>query len=55
MLRRNVIVSKIYKNSVIFFSYKKLFWTDWGVYPRVEVSDMDGKDRKTIVGGKCIT
>lgn len=26
-----------------------LFWTDWGANPRIERSDMDGKNRRTIV------
>lgn len=40
--------------TLIYFypSVRLLFWTDWGQFPRIESSGMDGSNRKVIVSTK---
>ena len=40
---------KLEKHSFITFYYRYMYWSDWGNEPRIERSDMDGKNRKVIV------
>lgn len=28
----------------------RMYWSDWGVEPKIEVASMDGSDRKVLVG-----
>lgn len=34
--------------SVPFFSFSKIYWTDWGNTPRIEYANMDGSNRRVI-------
>lgn len=30
-------------------NFRYLFWSDWGLYPKIEVSDLLGLNRRTVV------
>ena len=32
-----------------FLNCRKMYWSDWGYSPKIEKSNMDGTDRRTIV------
>lgn len=41
-------------SSVVFFCYRKVFFTDYGSTPRVERCDMDGQNRTKLVDSKIV-
>ena len=33
----------------ILLNFRYLYWSDWGVYPKIERADLDGMNRKVLV------
>ena len=38
----------------IFCTFREMFWTDWGQKPKIEMSDMDGKNRVILVDSDIV-
>ena len=38
-----------FNESSFIYSLRQLFWTDWGLTPKVERADLDGGNRTTLV------
>ena len=38
----------------VSLTYRQMFWTDWGKNAKIEMSDMDGKNRKILVGENLV-
>ena len=34
---------------LLVFSFREMFWSDWGSPAKIEMSDMDGKNRKVLI------
>ena len=47
VINKDIVQAKTTDN--VFFIFREMFWTDWGQIPKIEMSDMDGKNRKILV------
>lgn len=45
----------IKKKKVFPQNFRYLFWSDWGFYPKIEVSDLLGLNRRTVVSDDMLS
>lgn len=43
------------KKKVFPQNFRYLFWSDWGFYPKIEVSDLLGLNRRTVVSDDMLS
>ena len=52
--RCSYVVTKLLNYSYRITLYRILFWTDWGSSARIESANMDGTNRKVVVGSDLV-
>ena len=49
ILQKKMSDQIIHLFTLIYLIFRMLYWTDWGLQPKIEMSDTDGQNRQTIV------
>jgi hypothetical protein len=43
------VIERLALSLFLFYTFREMFWSDWGKNPKIEKSDMDGKNRVVLI------